>query len=49
YEAIIFIVFPLLGKAALGLSVGFYFAITVALYTVFSTFVSLHTGEHRFP
>jgi len=49
YEATIFIVFPLLNMAALGLKFGFYMAISVALYTVFSTFVSLHSGEHRFP
>jgi len=49
YTALVFVIFPLLGFPAAGLQVGFYFLLVIVCYTVFSTFVSLHTGERRFP
>lgn len=49
YTAVVFVIFPLLGLPAAGLQVGFYLLLVIACYTVFSTFVSLHTGERRFP
>lgn len=49
YTAVVFVLFPLLGLPAHGIQVGFYLLLVIACYTVFSTFVSLHTGERRFP
>ena len=49
YSAIVFVFFPLLGMPAVGLQVGFYFLLLIVFYTVFSTFISLHTTEHCFP
>ncbi len=49
YTALVFVFFPLLGFPAAGFRVGFYFLLVIVFYTVFSTFVSLHTGERRFP
>lgn len=49
YEALALLFFPLVGLPALGLRVGFYFLLITTFYTVFSSFVSLHTGERRFP
>jgi len=49
YTALVFVLFPLLGEPVLGLRIGFYFLLIIVFYTVFSTFISLHTGERRFP
>lgn len=49
YTALVFVIFPLLGQPVLGLKVGFYVLLIIVCYTVFSTFVSIHTGERRFP
>jgi len=49
YTALVFVVFPLLGLPLLGLQVGFYFLLIVVLYTVNSTFVSIHTDVKLFP
>ena len=49
YTAFIFVLFPLLGRPAAGLHIGFYLLLLIVFYTVFSTFVSIHTGERRFP
>jgi phosphatidylglycerophosphate synthase len=49
YEALTLLFFPLIGLPALGLLVGFHVLLATTLYTVFSSFVSLHTGERRFP
>lgn len=49
YEALTLFVFPLIGFPALGLQVGFNVLLTTTLYTVFSSFVSIHTGERRSP
>lgn len=49
YEALTLFIFPLIGLPALGLQVGFYVLLITTFYTVFSSFVSIHTGECRFP
>ena len=49
YEALVFLVFPLLGLPALGLTVGFVVVLVIILYTIFSTFVMLHSGGKVFP
>ncbi len=49
YTALVFVVFPLLGLPLLGLQVGFYFLLVIVLYTVKSTFVSIHTDVKQFP
>lgn len=49
YEALVFCLFPLLGRPLLGLQAGFALAVTVTLYTVFSSFVAIHTHGDRFP
>lgn len=49
YTALVFVFCPLLGVPALGLSVGFYFLLTIVLYTVLATFVTIHTDEVLFP
>lgn len=49
YEALTLFVFPLIGLPILGLQMGFYVLLTTTLYTVFSSFVSIHTGDSRFP
>jgi len=49
YEALSLLLFPLIGRPALGLKVGFYLLLVTTLYTVLSSFVSIHTGERQFP
>lgn len=49
YEALTFLVFPLLGKPVTGLEAGFYVALLVTLHTVLSSFVAIHSGSSRFP
>ncbi len=49
YNALVFVFAPLLGFPALGIHVGFYCLLVICLYTVFSTFVSIHTGRKSFP
>ncbi len=49
YTAFVFIVMPVFDMAGLGLRIGFYFLFVIVCYTILSTFVSLHTGENRFP
>ncbi len=49
YTALIFVFFPLFGMPGLGLQVGFYMLMMVVSYTIFSTFVSLHTDMKPFP
>jgi phosphatidylglycerophosphate synthase len=49
YEAITLFLFPLFGLPALGLRVGFVLLMATCCYTIFSTFVSIHTGDSRFP
>ena len=49
YTAFTFVFCPLLGIPELGLQIGFYFLLMICLYTVFSSFVSIHTGIKSFP
>jgi phosphatidylglycerophosphate synthase len=49
YEALTLLFFPLIGMPVLGLKVGFILLLVTTLYTIFSSFVSIHTGERRFP
>ena len=49
YTALIFVVFPLCNRPAEGLKIGFSFLLVISLYTIFSTFVSMHTGRKEFP
>lgn len=49
YEALTLFIFPLAGFPALGLRMGFYFLLVTTSYTVFSSFVSIHSGERCFP
>ncbi len=49
YTAVTFVLFPLLGRPDLGLTVGFWCLFVVTAYAVFSTFVSIHTGVRQFP
>lgn len=49
YEATVFLVFPIIGMPGLGLNVGFCLALIVALYTVLSSFVTIHSGDNQFP
>ncbi len=49
YAAFIFILAPLLGFPGAGLYIGFWIVITTTLYTVLSTFASIHSGIKSFP
>lgn len=49
YTAVVFVLFPLLGLPEFGLRFGFFLLLIVLSYTIFSTFVSLHTNDNRFP
>lgn len=49
YEALTLLFFPLVGLPVLGLRLGFYVLLTTTIYTVCSSFVSIHAGERHFP
>lgn len=49
YNAVVFVFCPLLGIPATGLRIGFGLLIVICVYTIFSTFVSIHCGVKRFP
>jgi phosphatidylglycerophosphate synthase len=49
YTAFVFVFCPLIGAPLMGIKVGFYFLLAIVLYTVFSTFVSIHTKINLFP
>jgi len=49
YTALIFLFFPLCNRPIEGLYTGFLVLLTVCLYTIFSTFLSVHTGRRQFP
>lgn len=49
YTALVFVFAPLLGCPKFGLQAGFWFLLIICLYTVFSTFVSIHSGVKEFP
>jgi len=49
YTALVFVVFPLCNRPTEGLKIGFIVLLLISLYTIFSTFVSMHTGRKQFP
>jgi len=49
YNAFVFVVMPMLGLHELGIKIGFYLLLVICSYTVFSTFVSIHSGRRYFP
>ncbi len=49
YTFFVFTVMPIFGMPEKGLKIGFFLLSVIVLYTVFSTFISLHTDEKRFP
>jgi phosphatidylglycerophosphate synthase len=49
YEALTLLFFPLIGLPTMGLKVGFFLLIGTTLYTVLSSFVSIHSRERQFP
>jgi len=49
YTFFVFIIMPILGMPKNGLKIGFFFLSVIVLYTMLSTFASLHTTEKRFP
>ncbi len=49
YTALIFVLFPLLNRPDQGIKIGFIVLLLISLYTIFSTFVSIHTGRKQFP
>jgi phosphatidylglycerophosphate synthase len=49
YTALIFVVFPLFNRASEGLRIGFFVLLSICLYTILSTFVSILTGRNQFP
>lgn len=49
YEAVTLFAFPVIGLPILGLKIGFVFLVIIVMYTIFSSFVTLHTGGRKFP
>lgn len=49
YTALVFLFFPLCNRPVEGLTIGFPVLLTVCIYTIFSTFLSIHTGRKHFP
>ncbi|MEZ4484952.1 MAG: hypothetical protein R2864_10285 [Syntrophotaleaceae bacterium] len=49
YNAVVFVFCPLLGIPAAGLRIGFGLLVVICFYTIFSTFVSIHSAVRRFP
>lgn len=49
YNAVVFVFCPLLGIPATGLRIGFGLLVVICFYTIFSTFVSIHSGVKKFP
>lgn len=49
YTAFVFVIAPLLGFPKTGLQIGFWFLLMTSLYTIFSTFISIHSGIKNFP
>lgn len=49
YTALTFLFFPLCNRPVEGLKTGFSFLLTVCLYTILSSFLSIHTGRKQFP
>lgn len=49
YNALVFVFCPLIGIPDVGLQIGFGMLLVICSYTVFSTFVSIHSGVREFP
>ena len=49
YTAAVFVIFPRMGLAEDGLKIGFWFLLLIIIYTVKSTFVSIHSEVKQFP
>jgi phosphatidylglycerophosphate synthase len=49
YTALVFVIFPLCNHPIEGIKTGFIVLLTVCLYTILSTFASIHTGRRQFP
>jgi phosphatidylglycerophosphate synthase len=49
YEAMVFILFPLIGMPGTGLKIGFFLLLLVVSYTIFSTFITIMTRGDKFP
>lgn len=49
YCAFVFVLCPIIGQAEFGIRTGFFLLLFICLYTVLSTFVSIHTGRKFFP
>ncbi|MCF6245782.1 MAG: CDP-alcohol phosphatidyltransferase family protein [Desulfobacula sp.] len=49
YEFFVFIVFPVIGIPSKGIFIGFFILVCVVLYTIFSTFWAVHSGDGKFP
>lgn len=49
YEAWLFIVCPVLNRPDLGLRSGYFILLVVVLYTIFSSFLTIHLGGKKFP
>jgi phosphatidylglycerophosphate synthase len=49
YTFMVFIVFPLMNRPIAGLATGFYCLVLVCVYTCFSSFWAIHSGDAVFP
>lgn len=49
YTAMVFLFFPIFNRPVAGLDIGFPVLLTICLYTILSTFLSVHTGRKHFP
>ncbi len=49
YTAVVFVFFPIFGLPALGLQLGCYFLVIIAVYTIISSFTAIHTDLKFFP
>jgi phosphatidylglycerophosphate synthase len=49
YEAVVFLLFPVLGAPQAGIKAGFWLLLLVVSYTIFSTFIAVQTGQKKFP
>jgi len=49
YEAWLFIVCPVINRPDLGLQSGYFLLLVVVLYTIFSSFLTIHLGGKKFP
>ncbi len=49
YTAFVFIFCPLICQLRIGLSIGFFFILLTTCYTIFSSFIAIHTKVEKFP